>query len=397
MRKHIFLLIATIMLLSCCGCGAPDGSLYSKSKVLERVRDKVPSENFTLDFIEPVPDSKVSTEIYHFKSSDRDFEFTATNTRTNMLFEDAVYGKTVIVNYADAVHNLYIDDITNTINNSGLSTDGSRIRIDNYMDLDLVSSALYEADSYYSLEKAYNSEDWMEMNPATIFSIDKTYKTDDGQYKAENFCSIKIHGSWTKDSLYDYLCYKYASSIKEGLINDDSVPTGILEKGHISSLKKFYVNDIDIVSTCYENAFQNRLKNNQESAYWPGYCYLLNDYVIPINVGITDDDYAPKIFEEVMSILNLDYEIKYKSGVTTWKSGGSSWKMTATNNDYGITSFSLSKDSKDYPISCVDYRDFTSPVQGTYWVGITATDFADIFDLDMKIDEENSSIYFYSK
>lgn len=100
------------------------------------------------------------------------------------------------------------------------------------------------------------------------------------------------------------------------------------------------------------------------------------------------------MLEEVFDILGVDYDIEYDRGVVSWEYNNEKWEIKARENDNEIISFVVKKDGKEVDIPYVINEDWTSPITGTYLVGIRATDFAEIFDLKMQVDEFGDCIMF---
>lgn len=168
MRKSvILLLLLTVAVTMLTGCSA-HGRLYGKSKVLNYMEKSVPREEFTFESKEKVDDADVSTEIYHFRSKERDLEFTAINTRSSIFTDAAIYQRTIIPKYIEGVHELYREDTESILNNSGLKIDNNRIYIDSYENLVCLAEYFAAADDVYKKELNYNSEDWMIENPLKI-------------------------------------------------------------------------------------------------------------------------------------------------------------------------------------------------------------------------------------
>lgn len=64
------------------------------------------------------------------------------------------------------------------------------------------------------------------------------------------------------------------------------------------------------------------VSDSSDSMYYSGYCYKLGDYIVPLNVALTDDKYAPQMMEEVFELLDADYDIEYGRGTVSWKYNG---------------------------------------------------------------------------
>ena len=390
MRKSmLFALTALLAVTMLTGCGA-HGRLYGKSKVLKCMEDEVSQEKYSLKSVEKVPDADVSTEIYTFQSKDRDLEFVAKNTRSSVFPDSAVYGRAIIPQYVEAVHGYYQDDIENILENSDLVIDGKRIYVESYEDLAGLVDYLTAADDVYKEELNYNSEDWLIDNPYEKYSL-FVARSDSINV---NFTSLAINGTWSSDKMLDYVSFCYASAIKEGRLEAEAIPQKYKDSAHISTLHHIYLNGEDLSQKAHATAKKKKLNNNSESMYYSGYCYKLEDYVIPLNVGLTDEKYAPQIMEEIFDLLDVDYDIEYDRGVVSWEYNNEKWKIEAHEKDNEIQSFIIKKDGKEVDIPYVICGEWTSPISGTYVVGIRATDFADIFDLKMQADEFGDCIKF---
>ena len=398
MRKNILLcllFLVTITLLT--GCGA-HGRLYGKSKVLDYVRKEVPQEEYTFEGAEKVPGADVSTEIYTFRSKERDLEFVVKNTRASVIMDSALYGRTIIPQYVEAVHELYRDDAVSLLSSSGLRIDGKRIYIETYEDL--VSLAVYftAADDIYKEELDYNSEEWLMDNPLEKYNLFKIRQNDDGTDDVKvNFGGIAINGTWDTEKLLDYVSFCYVSAIKEGRLEDTNIPDRYSDVAHISTIHNIYLNGVNISETAHTAAKKKKLNNNSDGMYTSGYCYKLEDYVIPLNVGLTDEKYAPQMIEEIFDTLDIDYNIKYGKGAVSWKSGDEKWEIRASEKDNDIQSFVIRKNGKVMDIPYITCGEWTSPISGTYIVGIRAKDFASIFNLEMQVDELGDCIRFERK
>lgn len=392
-KKLLSLLLLTVATSMLTGCGA-QGRLYGKSKVLEYMEENVPREEFTFEKMEKVDDAEVSTEIYYFSSKERNLDFIAQNTRSSVFPDSAVYGRTIISKYVEGVHDLYKEDVESIISGSGLTIDGEKIFIESYEDIVRLTEYLAAADDVYKGELNYNSAEWLMANPLAKYNLCKMEQKENSDAVRVNFGSIKVNGTWDNDKLLDYVSFCYASAIKEGRIEDLSLPEKYKDAAHISTLHNIYLNGVNISETAHSTAKKKHLNNNSDSMYYSGYCYKLEDYVIPLNVGLTDDGYAPQMLEEIFGLLNIDYEIKYGRGIVSWKTNGEKWEISAKESDNEIQSVVIKKNGRVENIPYVICGEWTSPISGTYVAGIRATDFADIFGLKMQVDESEDCISF---
>ncbi len=381
-------------MLSLIGCGAK-GKLYNKSFVLKKVAETVPSEKYKLVSIDPVPDANVSTEIYNFKSLDRDLQFRAINTRVSAFFESGLYAKSLQVKYADDVHEMYENDLNNALERYGFSTEHIRFYIHSFSDLKRVAEGIVEADDIYKKELNYNSAEWLINNPAMRCLITLRKENENGKKENYEIGGIYINGTWNYEMLYDYICYKYASCIFDGKFKDETVPADVMKSAHVTTLSHVYINGIEVSKTAYEKSKENGTYNNSDYSYYANYCYKLNDYVIPYNPATVGSDCGPNPVEGYLDILAPGYEVEYKKGKITWDYNGSHFESNAKESKNGyINEFSIHKDGKDINIPYIICGEWTSPVHGVYMVGITASDFANLFNMTVEIDEENGCLYF---
>ena len=396
MKKILTTVLLTLLLFTLSGCGSAKGSLYKKSYVLNRVAKTVPSEKYVFDRIEPVPDKDVSTEIYYFKSSERDLEFRAINTRAPAFFESGLYAKYLNIKYVDDVHKLYEDSINRALDSSGCDLTYNRFCFDSFKDLEKIAKAILRADDIYKAELNYNTAEWLEKNPVAKCRYSVTEILENGKESHVDVGGIYINGTWDYNKLYDYMCYEYASSILREKIKDDpTVPEHVRKMAHVLSLKHVYINGVEVSQTGYQNTKLQGAYNNSESSYYADYCYKLGDYIIPYNTAVVPQECGPLATEEYLDVLAPGYDVEYKKGIYEWDYNGSHFKSFATtgDDDY-VNSFIITKDGKDMQIPYVKCSEWTSPVHGVYVVGIPVHDFAKLFDLSLEIDEENESIYF---
>ena len=383
--RNSILAIGVLMCVAMTGCGAK-GSLYSKKVVLTKVSENIPSEKYEFVSVEPVPDADTSTEIYTFRSLERDMEFEAVNTRVPITYGAGAHTKRLQLYYDTAVHNYYRGRIDDIILHNRFETKKDDIFVTGYNDLSGVSQMLAEADDVYKEERQFNTEKWMASNPAVIYSI-RLPGTN------KRVCGVPINGTWDVEKLYGFLEYSYATLAKTGEIEDSTIPRDVIAKGHVKTLQSIIIDGVNISENAYQNAKAEHVYNNSHDIYYADYCYELGDYVIPIDCALTDSDYAPLIWEEVLGILADNYEISYKKGRILWECNGSKYVLKAQKDDDGIR-FLVSKDGTECDIPYVVSGDWTSPITCTYIVGIRATDFANLMGLDMRVDEEEGVLEF---
>lgn len=394
MKRTFTAILICIFILSLVGCG-PNGKLYKKSYVLDKVADNVPSEKYEFVKKEKVPDADVSTEIYYFKSLERDLQFRAISTRFSAFFDSGLYTKGLQIKYADDVHELYENDLNRVLESYGYSTERIRFYIHSYNDLDKVAEGIVKADDIYKNELNYNTAEWMFNNPAKRCLITLRKENENGKEDNYEIGGIYINGSWNYKMLYDYLCFKYASCVADGKFEDDTIPYEVMKSTHVTTLEHVYINDIEVSKIAYERSKENGTYNNSDYSYYADYCYKLNDYVIPYNPAAVPKECGPNPVEGYLEILAPGYEVEYKKGKISWDYNESHFESSATTNKEGyINDFVIYKDGKNINIPYVTCGEWTSPVRGLYMVGITATDFANLFNMTVEIDEENGCLYF---
>ena len=398
MNKKSLTIIIVLSVLALTGCGSAKGSLYKKSFVLKKVSEYIPSEKYKLDRIEPVKDADVSTEIYYFKSKERDLVFRAINTRTPAFYEANLYCKSINFKYPEDVHALYENDLNNVLTAGSYDFDHSRFYIRSLSDLSHVANVIVAADDIYKNELNFNTAKWLEEYPVLRCKVSLKEINSDGKEVSHDIGGIEINGSWDYKKLYDYLCFRYASCIMKGDFTDVTVPDSIMNMAHVTSLKHVYINDIEVSKTAYQATKTEGAYNNSESSYYADYCYKLGDYVIPFNTAVVPKECGPHATEEYLSLLAPGYEVEYKKGEYRWDYNGFTYKSFATTDedDY-VDTFHIYRDGVDLEIPFIKCGEWTSPVHGVYVVGLTVHDFADIFNLTVEIDEEKESIYFYEK
>ena len=394
MKKTLITILICIFTLSLIGCG-PTGKLYKKSFVLKKTAEYVPSENYKFVGKEAVPDAHVSTEIYKFQSLDRDLQFRTINTRVPAFFESGLYTKSLQVKYADDIHALYENDLNHTLESYGYSTEHIRFYMHSFNDLERIAEGISKADDIYKKELNYNSAEWLINNPAMRCLITLRKENQNGKEDNYEIGGIFINGTWNYKMLYDYICYKYASCILDGEFEDNTVPDEVMKTAHVTTLQHVYINDTEVSKTAYEKSKANGTYNNSESSYYAHYCYKLDDYVIPYNPATVGDDCGPNPVEGYLDVLAPGYVVDYKKGKISWDYNGSHFESYAKENKAGyINEFIIYKDGKDINIPYVTSGEWTSPVGGVYMVGITAKDFANLFNMSVEIDEENGCLYY---
>ena len=358
------------------GCGEAKGKLYSKSQVKGHVQEEVPSEKYSLESVESMDDSSVSLEIYTFKSKERDLEFKVENTRTIVTYYTQLYGRVVHVFYADAVHELYQDSVDQIWANSQIKPDGNKVIISSFDDIKNLSIVLAKLNDCYRQELKYNTQEWLTDNPLADYAI-RMDSTVEG-WNQVSICEVEIDGSLDEKALYDYLTFSYASRVKEGVIEDETLTDDIVNKGHVSRIKSIMLADVNLSELSYQKAYDKHMINNTNEVYESGYCYALGDYVFPINV-LCDEEYAPRMFEELLQKTGTYADLQ---------------ASVVKNKEDEIESFEFIKGGKKISIDYVTCEDWTSPISATYVVGVRVSDLAELLGLSVTVNEEDGYVRF---
>lgn len=214
--KKRLLLLMVMMSLSfvLVGCKSKYGSIPKEEEVLEEVSAVVEKENYELVNKEEIKGSPKKC-IYYFKSLDRELEFTATSSLTHNSFLGAQttdYKDKISNNYAEAVKELYTDEIVEILKKSDLFNEKKfSFKIRDEEQYNEVLELLYSAEQIYSKESEYNSEKWMEENPVMFVELD--FEIDGVYYFGSKY---RIIGTTLKDDVVSEMeyCRDYAEQFR---------------------------------------------------------------------------------------------------------------------------------------------------------------------------------------
>lgn len=401
MRKRFrgisLLIFCALAVSALTGCKSIDDDPAKKSEVLKRVKQEVPSEKYEYLSMTRDESSRPKVDEYLFRSKERDITFTAVSTLAPFGIDGGTigYNDSIRVTYPDSVHELYrsrIDKVLADISES----ERDRYSYDSFDDIDPIVRTLIKADKIYREELAYNSEEWLSEHPVCTVSLN--YRWNDGEEdKHYQVHRVNIDGSLDYDKLYKRFSYEHAKAAKKEIIVDETIPEEQLARVHRDMLD-IYINFNEVSDSAYEDAKSRRLINNCADYYCCQYYYPWDCYVILLNTGLTGDDYAPQLMENYTEALGCPCHVKYNKGEITWVTERAEWKIkTKWGRDHEMTDFGIYKDGDRVDVKYITYRDEMSVARATYTVGISVDDFADIFDLDVYIDEDSNMISFFKK
>lgn len=384
-----------------CGCGA-EGRLYGKAEVLSRVAEAIPNDSYELVGVEKKNDVTPREEVYTFAATDRDLTFRAVNTRQKNYFG---YNRVVLIDYDDVVRALYREDAEKALADKGLDyefltyDDVCCIYYSSFGELADIADAIAACNEIYSAEEKYGSAEWMRENPFADFRLQFRGAVSDSDNVKRLTARYAADGGRERGSEYilDYLTFCHAQAVNEGRITDAATPQEALERGHRGTLDSIYINGINITDACCESADEGSLKNRARDNCDCNYSYGTQSYMIPLDVGCTDKDYAPRMMETIADTLGFGVEVGSGSGRVAWTYAGCDWEIRAKEKDDHVVSAEFRRNGEAFDVTLLTVDSEYSTAGATYLIGVTADDFADIFCLDYTVDEEGGAIYFTSK
>jgi len=207
-------LVLLFLLLT--GCGDIDGEIPGKEEVLSFMQGEVPGEHYVFDRVQSEEGALPQKDIYYFKSTDRELEFTAVSTLSAVGMDATIagYKPCIYSQYPAGVHSLYSEEIDAILEE--LPRDSQNVYCyDSYDDLARVASIIIRADEVYKQELAYNTQEWMNENPIKTISVRYIYTGEDGK---ENFVTTvyaKLNGNLDFDEIYNRFCDRHKELVKE--------------------------------------------------------------------------------------------------------------------------------------------------------------------------------------
>lgn len=221
-KKHC-LMLACLLLLT--ACGKIDDDIPGKSEVLAFTENIVPQERYKFDHVEHVSGAMPKEDIYYFESKDRDLEFTVVSTLKPVGIDATIagYDPCIYSEYAKCVHELYLDDIEDVLDELDHDSRG-RYRYYSYAELEDIVDIIIEADEIYSAESKYNDEDWMEENPVDKVSIYLISYDEDGDEDFLGAQYVKLTGNLDYDEVYERFCDYHIELIEKAGVEDTTIP-----------------------------------------------------------------------------------------------------------------------------------------------------------------------------
>ena len=245
MRAIISLIPSVLLFVLLMGSCYGYGFIPSKREVENEVAQTVENEEYELDRVEKIR-TRPRKKVYHYKSKERDMEFTATSAlipQYTFFFQFKYYERYVYTDYVQSVRSFYYDDTLDILTSSPyfddsmsitdryLSANKYYLKIKNYAELQDAAQTVYEVSQLYSNEQQYNSESWVTKNPLIELSVIWDSQNEEKTYRDIILYSFHITGMEEEDSILHELEIKYAEWIKEGRIpEDEMVPDSIMKQ-----------------------------------------------------------------------------------------------------------------------------------------------------------------------
>lgn len=384
---------------------------YASDEAVKKcVKDHVKKENVELvDTFVAINGNK-----YQYRSVDRDLTFfvesllegyggipTGGTTKQRQL---------VVVNYAQGIQNYYWEQIGDTLEKHQVNylgkdnSDKIQIYLNSYLELKKISKAVCEVDDIYKNETNYNTIQFMKQYPLCDFIF--YYKNAD---KEEGYVtSLEIDGSWSEESLYQYLSSEYARANANGTIADETIPKDVTDSAHKDILYNIYIDETNISDEAYyaRYTYKNAKRMHgpmTDSFYSCPYYDALDSYLILLDVGPVysgnEWDLMMDAYLEKLADAPSSYRDKAGSEIT-WNFAGDAYRISTKNigdDNYGDYEFVLYKNGVAQEIEIVKRSDYGNMTLGC--VGIKVEDFANLFSLTYEIDEktEDGCIIFHRK
>jgi len=406
MKKRRTLMVIGLLAVSLLtGCSSKNGRLYRKSEVLRMVNEDITDEQFVFDHIEKDKKSRPRVDTYYFSSKERDFTFTAVSTLRNATFVEPIsflYEKVLKIKYVDEVQALYKNEVENIVDEIPYEMVGKykAYRYTSYDDLENVAKILTRADDVYKAELEYNSQEWLKKYPIWRDALYYKGLDENGETYSNVQFTIALDGSRDYAEMYDYLTYMHIQKAYDGELTDGSIPESEMSRAHKRHLVP-YLNGINVKEAACEQdkaaGLYNRSRaEDEQTKYSCSYYYNWDSYIMMINLGLTNPEYAPKIVEYYTDNLLYDAKVGNDNGKVSWDNGVDKWTINATQSDNDITSCVFTRNGTTVDIPYIT-NDDASIVGATYIVGIHLDDFADMFNLKYILNEDEGTVVFEGK
>lgn len=394
LRKVLPAALVVITTLALSGCTSIDGDLASEREVLHEVAKQVPTEKYELVSVDHDTKSRPKVDTYHFASKERDLQFDVVSTLESFGIDGGVIGYTqhISVGYADAVHELYSDGIDALLSEYPVNA-YSKHEYSSYAALGGVADALVACDTLYRQELKYNKAKWLQENPATEVMLAYPYINESGDKKELFTTSVRIDGTLEREALYEKITYDHVHQCVRENVADLMIPAEAYSRVHPDELNIFAGSQNLSVSGA-EKAREDGLYNNLDSAYRCEYYYDWNAYVMPLDLGLTDDKYAPQLLELYCDALGYQYNVDYNKGHATWTTAsGAEWEIRAKDNrDHEITKFQVYRNGVKQKIKWLSNGAPNYPGGPMYCLYVSVSDFEKMFEVHCQVDEGDGKL-----
>ena len=400
-QRHLKRLILPALLSSLllASCATIDSDVYGEEDVLDYVRSVCTDEEFELVSSEQVEDRPKNVE-YTFRSRERDLTFTANSYLDNVTIDGSstiFYSKEISCTYVSEVHELYRDRAVRILEELPTYDDGW-VGLLSFDDLDQVAEVMARAEEVYREELDYNGEDFLRGHP--LLNVHLAWYPSQEDLEAHqswiNTADFGIIGLRSREELYQRLADKYAQMCVDSQLDElASIPEEYTQDKHVSRLDYIYLDGTKMTYNSQEDSV------NQWSLITDRFCYCwysqeTGSYMLPCDIGyVTDSASVPLIVREYVSALGGSYSLEPEEGLSTWQIGDNTWQMESQFSDNEITEFQVTKNGEPLDLPFVT-ADEDTEVGARFCVGLKVEDFASLFDLDYRIDENTKRINFYS-
>ena len=212
--------ICAVLLSGCKQFTTIAGRAPSKNKVLLAVKKECPTEQ--IELVSQTRTRTLPMEVtYHFRSTERDLEFDAVSSVSNLSFfregDTPIYCKEIEVGYADAVIDLYHDDTFYAMLGE---IGGTSIFFHDPSDFEQMARDLVMVSDIYAPEKEYNTEYWMKKHPIhhTIAAMWVSDPENLKQSEKVKIADIEINGCITYEEVLETLQEAYERNVSLGNI-----------------------------------------------------------------------------------------------------------------------------------------------------------------------------------
>lgn len=396
--KKRYLPLIPVIALSLAGCTGPDGPIPTKTEVLEYVEDVCGNEAYILAghrLVEKTPDNME----YTFYSRDRDLTFHANSYLSPNYFDASIigYSQEISCDYVEQVREQYQEEGDQVLSTApSYNEEKGWFYVTSYEELEPIADTILTLDQVWEAELAYNDRDFLKENPLYSFHI---VWTDDPANLSDwtNLTDLSVTGSNTREDLMSDLSGAYLQAVTDGTIPDtENLPT---YGHHVSRLDTITLDGREMT---YQENTENPLNDyglTTDDYRYAWYSEEEHTYLIPMDVGLVSDSMSfPMINREYVIVQNGTYNGKAMDDAyeTTWTIGDNTWVLSSTFTDGDLDSLSVTKNGVEMPLSYVTvYKD--SEVRATFLAGVPVEEFAELFNLDVTVDEERKTLEFYTR